>query len=88
MAAGQLFQHVLRGGGLAALGGLGGRQPQTFKQHLAYLLGRTDIELAPGRLVDAGGQSVQLGLDLVQKALKRIQIHAHARPLHGRPAPE
>ena len=52
MFGGQILQHIGAGGIGAGLAAFAALQRHFVKQDFAQLLGRSDIELAPGKLVD------------------------------------
>ena len=82
MASGQFFQSLLAGGSLPALGFARRGQIQGLEEHIAHLLGRTDVEGRSRRRVDLGGEAVQLVLYVGEKGLERGGVDSHAAPFH------
>ena len=75
------FQH-LRVCRIAALRLFAARQAHFFKQQLAKLLGRIDVEGFPRQLVDPRGQFRKLRAVLLAQASQLLPIHQEARMLH------
>ena len=60
------------------------RQLQAFKEHLAELLGRVDVERPARFLVDMLLERFELRLHLAAEGREGVCIHAHAGVLHAR----
>lgn len=88
VVAGKFFQGFLTGGGLSAARLARGRQLEGIEEHLAHLLGRTDVKGNARCRIDRCRKPIQLGLHVGQKGLKGRRVDGHAiafhRSQHGR----
>ena len=79
----QLFERLLVGAGLVRLRrALLHGQLELLEQQFAVLLGRGDVELPAGRLVDLLFDALQLPLHLDAELLQERRIDADAGVLH------
>ena len=83
MAAFELFKH-LRVRRVAALRLLDGRKPQLFKEHLAQLLGRVDVEFLPGIAENIRLIFLDADLEHIAERDERHLIDENAPRLHPR----
>ena len=79
----ELFKHV-RVRRPAGFRLLAVRQLQAFKEHLAELLGRVDVERPARFLVDVLLERFELRLHFAAEGCEGICVHAHAGVLHAR----
>jgi len=83
MLPGQFFQRLLAGGSLASLGLARRGQAQPVEQHIAQLLGRTDVELRARQLVDMGRELVQPALHIVEEGPEGRGVDGHPALFHA-----
>ena len=83
MAALELFEH-LRVRRVAAFCLLDGRKPQPFKEHLAKLLGRVDVEFLPGIAENIRLIFLDADLEHIAERDERHLVDEYAPRLHPR----
>ena len=83
MAAFELFEH-LRIRRVAAFRLLDGRKPQPFKEHLAQLLGRVDVEFLPGIAENIRLIFLDADLEHIAERDERHLVDENAPRLHPR----
>ena len=76
------FLQRLRVGREPGLGPLGGREPEIVEEHLGELLGRVDVDVAPGVGQHLAAQILGLGVELVSDGLQHSAVHAYPDVLH------
>ena len=79
---GQRLQHLGTGGVGAGLALLAALQPQLVEQDLAELLGRADVELATGQLVDVQLILAHAAREILRQIGQHLAVHLDAGALH------
>ena len=83
-SVGELLEHLHVGRPLAGLGLLAAGKPELAEEDVAELLGRADVELLAGELVDLGLDRRRLLREGAGEARKDLPVDLDAAPLHAR----